>query len=492
MRIVFVHTPMFTVQVEQRQPFWRGFDVQYHLAHPGLGHMRRGLWELPHWMHWLAGVLVAEGYGDIEVLDLYTADGLVTVGSDKLDETILRQAVGDHPGDVFLFSPMVVNLHFACQIAQTVKDLYPRAVTIYGGVAATPLARHVAAFQFVDYVIADRGEMALPALLDSLTAHADVAEVGNLVYRTPDGDVVRTRLRYPHVAAADIPFPKIDLFPPDVGEDIRYLRQVYALGCPYQCTFCTIQTIGRRPEYFPIDRVLKEIRAYRARYGEHHNIYWGDETFTLNTERTMTLLKALEIEGDVHYDCQTRLNCLNDDNLLRKLKSSGCQWVEIGLETNFQQSHEQHKHHMKVSATEDTLKRVQDAGLATCSFVVNGFPDQSPDDMRRSIDWVAGLIDDGLLQASYMSMLVPYPGSALFEFPERYGMTLTHRDFSLYHEDMEPVFATQLSTPDQTYEVFLQGLGQFAQAMARNSLSDGAESPADLSGYGTFWAGAHV
>jgi hypothetical protein len=71
-------------------------------------------------------------------------------------------------------------------------------------------------------------------------------------------------------------------------------------------------------------------------------------------------------------------------------------------------------------------------------------------------------------------------------------MTLIHRDFSLYHEDMEPVFATQLSTPDQTYDVFLQGLNQLAQAMARNSHSDGAGDPADLSGYGTFWAGAHV
>jgi anaerobic magnesium-protoporphyrin IX monomethyl ester cyclase len=492
MRIVFVHTPMFTVEVEQRQSFWRGFDMQYHLAHPGLRHMRRNLWELPHWMHWLAGVLVARGYGDIEVLDLYTVEGLFVAGSDKLDENALRRAVSDHPGDVFLFSPMVVNLHFACQISRMVKDLHPSAVTVYGGVAATPLASHVAGLPSVDYVIADRGEVALPELLGTLSARADVAEVGNLFYRTSGGEVVRTRLRYPQLAAAEIPFPKIDLFPPDVGEDIRYLRQVYALGCPYQCSFCTIQTIGRKPEYFPIDRVLNEIRAYRGRYGNHHNIYWGDETFTLNTERTMTLLKALETEGDVNYDCQTRLNCLNDDRLLRKLKSSGCRWVEIGLETNFQQSHEQHKHHMKVSATEETLKRVQDAGLATCSFVVNGFPDQSPDDMRRSIDWVAGLIDNGLLQASYMSMLVPYPGSALFEFPERYGMTLRHRDFSLYHEDMEPVFATQLSTPDQTYDVFLQGLSQLAQAMARNSQSDGAGDPADLSGYGTFWAGAHV
>ena len=483
---------MFTVPVEQRQSFWQSFDMKYHAAHPGLPHMRRSLWELPHWMHWLAGVLVARGYDDIGVLDLYAEENLIPVGSSKMDETVLRRVVADHPGDVFLFSPMTVNLHFACQISQAVKKLHPRAVVIYGGVAATPLASEVAAMPFVDYVVEDRGEVALPALLDTLKSHGDVAMVGNLVYRADDGRVVRTGLRYPHMPVAEIPFPKIDLFPPDTGEDIRYLRQVYALGCPYQCTFCTIQTIGRRPDYFPVDRVLSEIRAYRARYGNHHNIYWGDETFTLNTDRTMELLSALETEGGIYYDCQTRLNCLDDQRVLAKLKSSGCRWVEIGLETNFQESHERHKHHMKVSAAEETLKKVRDAGLAACSFVVTGFPDQTPDDMRRSIDWVSGLIDSGLLQASYMSVLVPYPGSALFSSPERYGMTILHRDFSLYHEDMAPVFKTPLANPDQVYEVFQQGLGQFAQAMARSPRPDGARAAEDLSGYGTFWAETHV
>lgn len=57
--------------------------------------------------------------------------------------------------------------------------------------------------------------------------------------------------------------------------DIRYLRQVYGLGCPYNCGFCTIQTSNRKPDYFAIDRVLAEIRAYRRHDGASHNVYWG-------------------------------------------------------------------------------------------------------------------------------------------------------------------------------------------------------------------------
>jgi radical SAM superfamily enzyme YgiQ (UPF0313 family) len=490
MRIVFVHTPMSTVPVAQRADFWRNFDIQYHSVHPGLRHMKRNMWELPHWMTWLAGVLAARNYTDFDVLDLYTEPGTFNQPG-QLDKATVRAAAAAHPGDVYLFSPMTVNLGYAFEIADEIKLASPEAVVLFGGVVATPLAQEVARHRSVDYVVVDRAEMALPALLDALAAGRGVGTVGNLVYRLPDGSITRTLTRYPSIPAASIPFPKVDLFPASAGEDIRYLRQVYSLGCPYKCTFCTIQTIGQKPTYFPVDRVLKEIEAYRGQYGAHHNIYWGDETFTLYPERTMHLLDALEHDGTIRFDCQTRLNCLANEHLLKKLKSSGCQWLEIGLETGAQGSHDRHKHRMKINSTEETLRRVRDAGLATCAFTINGLPEQSPDDMRRSIDWVCELIAKDLLQASYLFGLVPYPGSTMYEDPERYGMKILHHDYGLYHEDLPPVFATPFADPDQTYEVFLSSVAQLGQAMAKAPYF-GPLPPGPASDYGSFWADAHV
>ncbi|GAA2359953.1 B12-binding domain-containing radical SAM protein [Dactylosporangium salmoneum] len=452
--------------------------------------MRRNMWELPHWMHWLGGVLLAHGHTDLGVVDLYSEPGAVGELGTLNSETV-RASLRARPADVYLFSPMTVNLPFAYQIAEEVKALTPDAVVVFGGVAATPLAAEVALHPAVDYVVVERGEIALPELLRTLTRRGDPRAVGNLVFQARDGALVRTGFRYPDVPAREIPFPAVDLFDASAGQDIRYLRQVYALGCPYKCTFCTIQTIGRKPDYFPIDRVLREIRSYRERYGTHHNIYWGDETFTLHPEYTLQLLAALESEGDIHYDCQTRLNCLTDERVLRALAASGCRWVEIGLETGVQGSHEQHKHHMKLSPVEDVLQRMRDAGLAACAFTVNGFPDQTLDDMRRSVEWVCDLIDRDLLQASYLFGLVPYPGSAMFDDPARFGMTLLHHDYGRYHEDLPPVFATEHATPDQVYEVFLDSVGMLAQAMSKRPYF-GAPAAVPEHGYGAFWAGAHV
>lgn len=178
--------------------------------------------------------------------------------------------------------------------------------------------------------------------------------------------------------------------------------------------------------------------------------------------------------------------------MLRALKNSGCRWIEIGLETGDQASHHVHKHHMKLDPTEEILKKIRDEGLAACAFTVNGFPEQTTDGMRRSIEWVCDLIDRDLLQASYLFGLVPYPGSDLYEFPDRFGMKIHHHEFGLYHEDMYPVYETQQAKPEQIYEVFLDGVKWLGQAMDKKPYFAGESTDEDRSSYGNFWEGAHV
>ncbi len=487
LRVVFVHTPMSTVRVGEREVFWRNFDRRYHAAHPGLRHMRRNLWELPHWMHWLGGVLEAAGFTSIGTLDFYAAECALT----GVDAARVLEDLSGAPADVYLFSPMAPNLEFALQIAALAKSLYPRCRTVFGGVAATPLREAVAADPNVDFVVHGRGEYALPQLLDALRGALPIEDAGNLCWR--DGGQVRVSPRtYPWMHPAELPFPKVDLFEPDIGQDLRYLRIVYSLGCPYRCSFCTIQTIGRKASYFPVERVIAEIRAYRARYGRHHNIYFGDETFTVNTPRTLALCQALEREGDVGYDCQTRLNLLADPVVLDAMRDSGCRWVEVGIESVDQSTQDIFKQRLRLAPLLDTLKRVRDAGLPTCSFLVNGFPNQTLDDMRRSTDLACELIEAGLLQATYLFGLVPYPGSDLHDDPARFGMRLHHHDYKLYHEDMPPVFDTAFASSDEIYQVFLEGLVKLGSAMGATPHFPAMPPPQKAAEFGNFWQASHV
>ena len=239
--------------VPERELFWRNFDIQYHAAHPGLRHMNGSMWELPHWMHWLGGVLVAEGFTSLDVLDLYSSE----VAGTTVDAQLVREVVRQHEADVYLFSPMTANVNFAYEIADLIKNVFPECAIVFGGVMATPLHGEVASHHSVDYVVFDRGEFALPALLRALNSRGNISDVGNLSYKDPSGRIRTNSLRYPYTPVNAIPFPKIDLFPASTGQALRYIRIVHALGCPYKCPFCTIQTIGRKADHFAVDRVIK-------------------------------------------------------------------------------------------------------------------------------------------------------------------------------------------------------------------------------------------
>lgn len=413
-------------------------------------------------MNWLGGVLCANGFEDLSVVDFYT----VGTRFDGIDALSVRQVLSNHGGDVFLFSPMTLNLFYALEIATIVKELYPSSIVIFGGVVATPLRRQVAHHLAVDYVVADRAEWALPTLLKVLVRGATPNTVGNLTYSNC-GELVESNFMYPYPDVAALPFPKVDLFPRDAGLDIRYIRQVHGLGCPYDCPFCTIQTIRRKPSYFPVSRVLDEIREYRSYYGEHHNVYWGDETFALNPHRAFELCNALREDGTIEYDCQTRFSCLSNKAVLKAMADSGCRWIEIGLETDNEESRALFKQGMSVKCVEETLARVRDLGIAACSYTVHGFPNQTVDEMKKSADWISSLIAKDLLQASYLSVLVPYPGSPMYDHPDAFGIRIHERDFRYYNEQMPPVFDTRHATSEQIYEVFRYALRSFGEAMSK-------------------------
>lgn len=274
LRITFVHTPMNNIEVENRNKFWEAFDKRYYSCHPEQRPAKGNLYELPHWMTWLGGVLVDQGFPNQKVIDFLDVHRVLDNGN-NVDRDKVKATLREYPSsDVYLFSPMTSNLHHATAIADAIKESDPNCVIVFGGIVATQLKKEVALYPSVDYVVHGRGEVALPALLDAIQKKQDpdVLQIGNLVYER-NGELRESIGSYEEIAPSDLPFPKVDLFPSSAGENIRYIRQVHRLGCPHKCSYCTTQTIGRKPKQFSVERNLAEIDAYRKQFGQRHGIY---------------------------------------------------------------------------------------------------------------------------------------------------------------------------------------------------------------------------
>lgn len=464
LKICFVHTPMCAVENKAKDKFWRNFDIRYYMMHPESKPVDASIWELPHWVPWLAGVIRDHGFNQVTAMPINPSVPI----DEGIDYLKLRQIICDNPADVYLHSPMTANLHFAHEISKQIKSIYPNAINIYGGVVATPLAKEIVTqHPSVDFVIVDRGECALPDILRYIEGRIPIDQVGHLVYHDKNiNQPIHTTLKYSAVTPAELSFPYHDIYPSEIGNRLRYIRLVYGLGCPFKCHFCTIGTIGQPTEYFPIERLLAELDAYRSHYGKNHIIYFGDETFTVNKKMTHQLCLALQERGDVIYNAQTRLGSMYNRELMDDLYKSGCRWLEVGIESIDQTVSNQLKQKTNLSQMRDKLLMARDAGIPICSYIIHGLPTQTIDDMLRSADAVAELIAEGLLHATYYNMLVPYPGTKMYNNPEEFDMRIETRETKLYNEDGMPVYSTKHASSAQIYDAFIQATNVLADAMS--------------------------
>lgn len=442
--------------------------------------MRRHLWEVPQWIPWLGGILRHErrDAGDeLLVADFYgtSVSETGTIDTSGLEQDILR----DGPADVYLFSPMTMNVHVALAQAACVKRHVPTATTIFGGVFATALPEHFADQKSVDFVapgLAGRPLLELLAELDRGTVPRS-------------GKVLEFSGEIPSKEPSALPIPAVDLLPREVGADLRYIRLVHARGCPYRCSFCSIPTIGVKPGFFAPDRVMLELQLYRERLGTHHNVYFGDETFTLLPERTLELCRHLDDVENLIYDAQTRLDCDSSPMLLRRLRHSGCRWMELGIESLGASKISLLKGGRDVEIRA-ALGRYRDADIATCAFLINGLPGHTETQMMNSIEQACLLIEQGFLNGAYLFGFVPYPGSMIYSRPADYGIQLLHRRFEEYVEDAKPVYQSAEASADQLWRAFCFGIEALGAAMAASSRPPSGRI--DEGGLGAFWQGPHV
>jgi len=456
--IAFVHTPIQGRYTPGRDDYWQAFNKLYYGFHPDSIEPQEYFLELPHWATWLAGVLDSHGFTNLGGLDLFSTSIL-----NGIDYDSVRASLKYARADVYLFAPMTINIGVALKIAAMIKELYPAALTVFGGIFATPMHLETAAHSAVDVIIRDRGDYALPELLKAYVEKRDLRTVGNVTITDEQGTYVSPKL-HPYIETNLLPYPKVDIFPSSTGKKMRYIRQNWSLGCPWACSFCTIQTIGRKPQYFSSDRVLTEVMMYREQFGHHHHVYFGDETFTTNSKATTLFCEHLAEEQLFEFDCQTRLPLIQDPALPKILYDAGCRWIEIGLESIHAFSL-QYKKQRKVAPMLEAFERLRDAGIGVCTYTMYGLPSESLDDMKRTMEVVSDWIRSDILTTAFTSILVPYPGTEFFATPMTNGLEIITTDFSLYDEDLLPVFRTASFSEQELYDVFLLSIQSYEQAM---------------------------
>ena len=196
------------------------------------------------------------------------------------------------------------------------------------------------------------------------------------------------------------------------GERVHKLSLNASFTCPNRdgtkgiggCTFCNIASFS--PNAKAPDSIESQIAQGKAviarRTGAKKFLaYFQAYTNTYDDAENLKRLydRALAVEGVIGLSIGTRPDCVPDGvlDLLQDYQNQGYDiWLELGLQSAFDESLARVNRGHGWAEYEDACRRARKRGLKVCTHLIIGLPGEKPDDSLLSLEKVLALGTDGI------------------------------------------------------------------------------------------------
>jgi anaerobic magnesium-protoporphyrin IX monomethyl ester cyclase len=369
-------------------------------------------------------------------------DGKLRVKQDELE-----------PCDILGVSIVTPNAEFGGQLAAA----WPATVKVAGGPHVTYIIdgpherfKRKKYFEGFDYLMTGECE---ESFVEFCNCFPDVRNVPGVVYFNEFGMQRNPTPPLPDVLKMEM--PAYDLWEnyssgglkvtSVTGKSVDDERKIGSLwsarGCPFGCKFCADARTKLREE--SIAQVIAEVEAL-AEIGVTALRVW-DDVLTIKDKRCREL-------ADIFYDHGmlwrgwSRVN-LTDSNLFRYMAKKGCTELGFGVEHGSARMLKLMDKGTTPEANEKGIKICQDAGITTRAYLLIGFPGETWESIYEMRDFLDRVRPD----AASLHMFQPYPGCAVWNTPEKFGVELPESAFSKMWElcDEDPS-TTILDLPTMT------------------------------------------
>jgi radical SAM superfamily enzyme YgiQ (UPF0313 family) len=211
-------------------------------------------------------------------------------------------------------------------------------------------------------------------------------------------------------------------------------------GCPYACEYCTLPHLYSRTVRFrPVEEVTEEVSTIPGK----PIVFW-DDNLAANPAYAKALFRAIT-PFKKWWTAQATVAVAEDEELLRLAAESGCKAFFLGLESFSQSSLDgTNKGFNRVARYQEVVSKLHSYGIAVQAGIMLGFDPDGPDVFERTVEAATRIgIDNATI-----SLVVPFPGTALFARLQREGRILT-TDWAKYNGKTDVVFRPTLMTPDE-------------------------------------------
>ena len=343
------------------------------------------------------------------------------------------------------WSPDVVEIHIpfsgwwktAYEVASIVKSIDKDIITVLSGLHPSARPADSLMHPNTDFVVIGEAEytmLELVGVLEQRTTEG-LKKIRGIGY-IKNGETVITPPR-PAIQDLDsLPFPARHLLPMEayfaavkeipLRGEIRkpWTMMITSRGCPHNCVFCSIHIVmgrkwrGRSPENV-VDEIEQVVHTYHIK-----QIDFVDDNMTLNTKRMETICDLIVKRGlDIEWYTPNGVRADDlDENLLTKMKASGCKKIRIAPESGVQRVVDQIiKKNLDLKKVENAVILSRKAGIKVGCFFIMGLIGETKEDMKATIKYAYKLRQLGA-DSFYFSYATPLYGTELYEQAKRAGL----------------------------------------------------------------------
>jgi len=343
----------------------------------------------------------------------------------KLSYEALEDIIASWQPSIIGFSSVTFNITEAYKGAEVAKKVNPEIITVVGGphITAVPVET-LQGCPAIDIGVLTEGEETMLEIVRCVRNEESIEAIPKIAYRR--GQSIRVNQVTDYINDLDaLPYPDWSLFDYHrYGKAYSFkfqdMLQLYPLsisrGCPFRCSFCFGQFLGKGTRVRTPDNVIGEIKDNLEKYNSRF-FYMTDSNLVVNKEAFRRFCYRMETEGlnkEITWKGQSRINTV-DEETLHLMREAGAEMLFFGIESGDEVVLRLNHKNYKLKDVERVVSMAYQAGLNPRASFVLGLPYDTRETVERTVEFAMSLE----LVSAQFHILDLYPGTEAYELAMR-------------------------------------------------------------------------
>lgn len=340
------------------------------------------------------------------------------------EEQIISRVREINPFLVGITCQSTLHAKDAHETARIIKRANKKILIVMGGAHPSSLPKEVLKDENVDIVVRGEGEITLWEIVRNFKNGKNLNDIEGISLRR-NGKIIDNPPRSYITNLDTLPFPARDLLPMNIyfeeaqknksySINNRVMTMITSRGCPGKCIYCAVRTVwGRYWRGRSSINVVDEIASLVNNFGANE-IHFIDDSISVDRKRLENICDEIIKRGiKIKWTTPNGIAVwLLDEQLIVKMKKSGCYRLTFGLESgNKEVLNKFIGKHYDFNKAREIIKFSSSLGLWTIGTFILGFPYETLEQIKDTLDFAKSTD----LDFAVFYIANPFPGTPMYD-----------------------------------------------------------------------------